>query len=293
MKPDGRRMGAEEFIDGIAALPSPPAMLQDVLHAADHGTFNQIARLVERDLGLAARVLRIANSAFYGAGDRISNVPMALGRLGTRELKGVILSSLMVDTFKGLRDALDLESFWRHSFASGIASRLLSSPSQLDADQLSLGDNPFYMAGLLHHVGILAEALQDPAGFARARAVAAAQGHSLAEAEACVFGFDHAEAGAVLLERWRFPEETSDAARYHLRPDEAVRNLETVRVVHLSAMLCHELGPVDSYEGVAPWFSERAFYELGWTQAQLPALVEKLKATITRAGQFSDAVLCR
>ena len=286
-----QKMSADDFIDSIADLPSPPAFLQEVLSAADNGTFAQIARLVERDLGLAARVLRIGNSAFYGGGERISSVTTALGRLGTRELKGVILSSLMVDTFKGLQDVLDTDAFWRHCFASGIASQLLSSPAHLESEDLHLGDNPYYMAGLLHHVGILAEALKDPACFNRARAVARAQGCSLAEAETEIFGFDHAEAGAAMLERWRFPDDTSDAARYHLRPDEADRNVETVRVVHLSAMLCHELGPTDSYEGVAPWFSERAFYELGWTQAQLPRLVEKLKLTIHKAGLFSDAVL--
>jgi HD-like signal output (HDOD) protein len=285
------KMRADDFIDSISDLPSPPKLLQEVIHAADNGTFVQIARLVERDLGLAARVLRIANSAFYGAGDRVSSVPVALGRLGIRELKGVVLSSLMVNTFRGLRFALDTDAFWRHCFAAGIASQLLSSPSHLESEDLNLGDNPFYMAGLLHHVGILAEALKDPECFARARAVAAAQGCSLAEAESEIFGFDHAEAGAAMLEKWHFPHETSDAARYHLRPDEADRNVETVRVVHLSAMLCHELGPTDSYEGVAPWFSERAFYDLGWTQAHLPRLTERLKFTLQKAGQFSDAVL--
>jgi HD-like signal output (HDOD) protein len=283
---------AEQFVESVGNLPSLPSIVEEVLSAASSNkdNFVQIARLVERDPGLSARVLRAANSAYYSRMSRISSVSMAIARMGTNEFKTLAFSAAFMNTFKDLDTVLDMRAFWKHSLASGMACRLLASPSHLEPS--SLGDNPFYVAGMLHHVGILVEAIKEPLLLEEARKQARERGCSLAESERRLFGFDHAEVGAALLKKWRFPDEVCEAALYHLRPDEAPQHQQTVQVVHLSAMLCHELDPtLDSFEGVAPWFSEKAFYDLGWTQDHLPALVRGLGESIRNAGLFGDALM--
>jgi HD-like signal output (HDOD) protein len=283
----------EQFIGGGVTLPSLPALIEEAVLAASgqKDNFVQIARLVQRDIGLSAQVLKIANSPYYGSSHRISNVSMAISRMGTREFKIMAFSAAVINTFKDLESVLDMSAFWRHCLASSLASQLLSSPAELEMEQ-ELGDGAYYMAGLMHHVGILVEAIKDPRRYMQARQFAQDSGWSMADSERRVFGFDHADVGAALLRMWRFPEDVCDAAQYHLRPGDATANRKTAQVVHLAAMLCHELEPdQEHFEGVAPWFSEEAFYELGWTQENLPVLLRKLGECLGKAERFREVLM--
>jgi HD-like signal output (HDOD) protein len=283
----------QAYVESVPNLPALPTVVSELVAATneERENFNQIARLVEKDIGLSGRILRIANSAFYARAGKVGTVSMAISRMGTEEFKMVVFSAAVMNTFRDLESRVDMRAFWRHCLASGLACHVLSDPTRVD-EAASFGDNPYYMAGLLHHLGILVEILKDPEGFEEMRLESVQRGCPIVEIERRKTGFDHADIGAALLELWNFPDSICDAARYHLRPDEAMRNRKTVQVVHLSSLLCHELDPMgDSLVGVAPWFSERAFFELGWTLEQLPALKRSLFEYLRKAHEFGEAIM--
>jgi HD-like signal output (HDOD) protein len=133
--------------------------------------------------------------------------------------------------------------------------------------------------------------LEAPEKFVRARQLAQEKGWSLAQAEQQTLGFDHCHSGAALLEAWRFPDDAVDAALYHLAPDDAQRSRRCVQAVHLGSLLAHELGEDGGFEGVAPWLSEDAFYELGWQREELPRLSEQLRGALQRGAELGDSLL--
>jgi HD-like signal output (HDOD) protein len=283
---------ARDFVTSVGQLPTLPENIQEIIHAVGgDGDFAAMARKIEKDPALAARIIKAANSIFYGGVVRSSTVALALGRLGTSEARGLILSAAVVGAFQGLQDRLDLKLFWRHSFATGLASGIAARLKGRAGTAEGLSDNPFYTAGLVHHLGILVEALEAPEKFVNARLLAREKGWSLAQAEQQLMGFDHCHVGAALLEAWRFPEETVDAALYHLSPDDCPRHRQCVQAVHLGSLLAHELGEDGGFEGVAPWLSENAFYELGWQREELPQLSEHLRAALERAAALGDSLL--
>ncbi len=284
-------MDLDSFLDSIPRLPSPPALLGEVLGAADASSFGRLASLVERDQALSAATLRVANSAFYGASGKTPSVRLALSRIGILQLREIVASASMMDAFRGLAPGIDFRGYWRHNVATAVCCGLLESPRLMDREDPTPGENPYYVAGLLHRVGQLALAMRDPHSLGEARDRARVEGLGLAEAERRIFGFDHAQVGGALLDRWRLPTLLGDAARYHLEPDKATRNLETVRVVHISTLLCRELGSAGGFEGPAPALSEDAYRSLGWTGEQLGRLKMRLGERVEKANLFADAIL--
>lgn len=286
---------ARRYLDSRDDLPTLPASAQAVLAAVQRpdASLLQVATLVQRDPALCARLLRAANSAFYPSVRRVSSIQLALSRLGLAEVRQLVLVTAVLDTFSGVSERMDWEGYWQHSFAAGIAARELAHPfKRLPVDLASLGENPYFVAGLLHHLGILLEFLRDPLRFNQARAWSLEHGAPLAEGELQVFGFTHAEIGATLLARWNLPEDVVHAALHHHDPNSYDgSHVRAVQAVHLSAMLCHELGTGRSYEGVAPWFSEKAFYELGWTLDTLPDLKARTLDAMARAAVLTQALV--
>jgi HD-like signal output (HDOD) protein len=286
---------ARHYLESRDDLPTLPASAQAVLAAVQRtdASLMEVASLVQRDPALSARLLRAANSAFYPSVRRVSSIQLALSRLGLAEVRQLVLVTAVLDTFSGAAERMDWEGYWQHSFAAGIAARELAHPfKRLPVDLASLGENPYFVSGLLHHLGILIEFLRDPGRFNQARQWALEHGAPLADGELQVFGFTHAEIGATLLARWNLPEDVVHATLHHHDPNlYEGPHKRSVQAVHLSAMLCHELGTGRSYEGVAPWFSEKAFYELGWTLDTLPELKARTMDAMARAAVLTQALV--
>lgn len=284
----------QEFLDQFDVLPTISASAQSVLAALQdpQGSLSEVSVLVQRDPALTARLLKVANSAFYPSLERVSSLQLALSRLGAAEVRQLVLTTAVLETFGGLKDSMDWSAFWEHSFAAGIASHLVSDPKRSGREMSKLGENPTFVAGLLHHLGILIEHLREPALFEKARLRSIQQGSSLAEAELEVFGFTHAEIGAALLARWKLPQDVVHATLDHHDP-EAYEGpyRRTVQAVHLSAMLCHDLGHGARLEGATPWFSEKAFFELGWSLEQIPVLKQRVGEAILQAKELGQAML--
>jgi HD-like signal output (HDOD) protein len=286
---------ARKYLDARDDLPTLPASAQAVLAAVQRSDASllEVAGLVQRDPALSARMLRMANSAFYPSVRKVSNIQLALSRMGLAEVRQLVMVTAILEAFSGAAERMDWEGYWQHCFAAGIAARELAHPFKLlPTDPASLGENPYFVAGLLHHLGILVEFLREPDRFNRARQWALDHGAPLAEGELKLFGFTHAEIGAALLGRWNLPEDVVHATLYHHDPNSyAGPHQRTVQSVHLAAMLCHELGTGRSYEGVAPWFSEKSFYALGWTMDTLPELKSRTMDSLARAAVLTRALV--
>lgn len=191
-----------------AKLPSPAPVVLTLYARLERGSADEIAQVIESDPGLAARVLRLANSAFYGRMS-VASVRDAIVRVGTIDVAALVLASEVMQVFRGIpRERLNLQQFWEHSLLVACYAQTLA-PARRKSSVA-----PVWLCGLLHDIGKLALVRHCPTEYSGVLARVDA-GASLLDAEQAVFGCTHAAVGGALLRAWRLPEELAACALRH------------------------------------------------------------------------------
>ncbi|MBA3582705.1 MAG: HDOD domain-containing protein [Gammaproteobacteria bacterium] len=220
-----------------AQLPSAVdviAKLQQAVAASNSST-QHIANTLKTDVGLSARILRLANSAFYGS-QSIETVEQAIVLIGTDDLIALIISTEVIDVFRGLEMHLDMQRFWRINLYGALTAKQLGRRTQLDTSSL-------FTAGLLRGVGelVLFRALPDLMSELLSGTCA---DHPRHELEKNTLGFDHAAVGAALLERWKLPESVTIPVRYYLEPAQITGpyhyHAAILNLGHQTALFAHD-----------------------------------------------------
>lgn len=190
---------AERFFGGHAALPVMPEVGRRLLQSLDDDgmSLGRIAELISKDSTLAAKVLRLANSARYSPSHSIATLQDAAMALGLETLRNLAMAASISGSFPVVQ-GLDRPRFWRHSIRTAGFARLLSKQLQGDADTA-------YLAGLMLRTGQLLMALREPEQVADVEAHAAEPG-SRFSLEMHRFGCTHADVTAALAAHWHFPQ---------------------------------------------------------------------------------------
>ncbi|HLQ78158.1 MAG TPA: HDOD domain-containing protein, partial [Terriglobia bacterium] len=131
-------------------LPSPPAIAMRILDLVKRNdfTFHELGEIIQADPALASRVLRIANSAFYGMSRKVSNFDTALAILGGNTIKNIALSFIITQGFQGKRgDRFDFTRLWRRSVTSAVAAQLIAA-------EIGFKNDDIFIASLLQAIGI-------------------------------------------------------------------------------------------------------------------------------------------
>lgn len=227
-----------------------------------------VAVAIEQDPDLTARLLRLANSSFYGFSSRLSTVTEALSLIGIQQVQDLIVASSVIDRFAGVSpEFVDMESFWRHSLACGIGARVLAIEQRLrKADK-------YFVAGLLHDVGRLVLFSQAPQAAQDVFRLCQREQIPLREAEKRALGFDHGQIGAALLHHWQYPGYQIEAVAYHHHPDRCQAAPTEAAVVHLSDHLVNAMQLGSSGERHAPSLHMSAWETLGLSVEVLPSII--------------------
>lgn len=225
----------------IQDLPALPAMaLQAVpLLSNPQADWSAITRIVAHDPSLAANTLRLANSALLGARTPIESIQDALKRLGTTRVLSMVLASVIEPHEQDELPGYDMPAgeLWMHGVSVACACDELSMTLGLQIQPCA------FTAGLLIDIG--KTVLVATRGVDVAEVVAHGRAHDITfdQAEREVLGMDHAEAGALLLERWGLPEPFLSAVRWHHQPESAdASQQELVDLVHLADQICTTAG---------------------------------------------------
>lgn len=220
-------------------LPPLPAVAQRLLELINQDApFEDIATLLATDSAMAARVLRVANSAALRGASPISSLTEAFLRLGTVQLRQLILGLVFVHHFPR-RGAFDYVAFWRHSLHVALAAQQL----EYHANGLRITSSDVYTAGLLHDIGIAYLNLNAATRYKEVIVEARASGEPLGVVERRLLGVDHHEAAAYLLGEWRFPPSIVAVCQFHHTPDAARETYrDLVRLVNVADRLVWGLG---------------------------------------------------
>jgi diguanylate cyclase (GGDEF)-like protein len=212
-------------------LPSLPAVAVKVIELTQKSnvSLDELARTLQNDQGLAAKILRTVNSSFYGLRRPCSTINQALVMLGLSAVKSLALSFSLVSTLNdSASEEFDLVSYWRRGLYTAVAAKCVARAAGV------LQEDEAFLGGLLQDVGIMA--LHQALGQDYLRVMLSTSGdhRQLARAELAAMELQHPEVGAMLVQRWRLPEELVVPVRYHECPTAAPReHSDIVRCVGL------------------------------------------------------------
>lgn len=182
-------------------LPALPAALLDLLALvnSEDVDIDELCARISVDMALTAKVLRLANSSFYGGRGAVTSVDAAIARVGLRMVKSIVSAAAVGGAIKPpVCRGFDFAAFWRRGVATATAAQGLA---------FATGGDPStaFTSGLLYRIGQLVLAAQVPAEFAETLAHRAANGGDALLIERAVLGVDHAVVGARIASHWRLP----------------------------------------------------------------------------------------
>lgn len=214
-----RKMNIDNLFEKESRIPSLPQVFYQFKEAVEDTdtSFEKLAGIIECDLGLTARLLKIVNSPFYGFPSQVETIPHAISIIGNNQLNDLVLSTCIIDHFKNIpQKSMDMQLFWEHSIACGLTAKIIAKHFR-SADPESI-----FVGGLVHDIGRLVICINAPQKFTEIFLKTESEGKSLLEAEKIILGFGHDEVGGELLRRWKLPKVHEESVRFHHDPSKAL-----------------------------------------------------------------------
>ncbi|MEX1166849.1 MAG: HDOD domain-containing protein, partial [Hydrogenophaga sp.] len=205
-------MNLEKLLKQPNALPSAPKVVRKLME-----TFNQdevdmayAASVIEDDPVLTAKLLKTANSAFFGLTRSVSTARDAINVLGLIKVRALVIAASLGEGFHSV-GGVNLDQFWRYSLNSANLSRYIALPIKID-------ENTAFTAGLVHGIGELMMHAAMPEAMLDLNRSIPMLDLKRARAEQGLFGYSYAEVGSALAREWRFPKKMIDAIHHQAAP---------------------------------------------------------------------------
>lgn len=225
-------------IDKTFDMPSIPLVLMRILRLIDDDrvTAKKLEELIRHDPAISARILRLANSAFYCFRCRVRTISHAIALLGLNLVKSLAIGVSIFETFtKGLRkDARYIRQLWIHSFGVGVLAK------EIWACRSNRIEGEFaFLCGLLHDMGMVVYFKQDGARYGQLFSMEKGDdGPSICELEVIRYGVNHSTVGNMLAVHWDFPPDLGAVIEQHHDPFNS--SLPIVSAVSLADMLAKQ-----------------------------------------------------
>lgn len=269
----------DRFFHQISTLPPAPRVVGDLLARLEDADVDlrEIAALVSRDPVLVAKMLRMANSSYYGLSGTIGSADDAIKLLGLNQVQVIVITCSVASAFAQIK-GFSLTDFWRKSFLVALIARALAA-------RAGLSPGVAFTAGLMHAIG----QLMIHSGFPQAGAeleVVAAEGDFRARraAEEEVLGTDHCQIGAELARRWNFPPAIIEAIEYYAQPTAAGAG-PLARLVFAAAVIAHAIERKDDVAAAITALPPEVVAPLPLDPEKLGSQIEGFKALVSEVAQ--------
>lgn len=276
----------EDRLARCRTLPALPAVALHVMQLCDRSDFNinDVARAMSSDSVLAAKVLRLVNSAAFGIRREVTSIPQALMFLGAKSVRNLTVSfALVKDVRETEKVGFDYEAYWKRAMVMAVAARELGK-------LLGLGrGDELFLAGLTQDLGMLALAQVEPT-YGELLAAHNGPHEALLEKEKSQYGENHASVSLWLLRRWRLPDEIQAlVAQCHAieAPTPRKGDEKAARVMSLSGPAAEVLLANDAALA-ARAFRGLADEVLALTPATLETLFQSMSVALQEAASMFD-----
>ncbi|MFZ5807137.1 MAG: HDOD domain-containing protein [Verrucomicrobiota bacterium] len=241
-------MSASSKLDQLAStVPSLSGVVTEAKKELEKSdpSFAILEEIASKDPALASKVLKVANSAYYGLSSKVNTLSQALMILGLAELKSLIVATSVAQVFKGLTNvAINMGSFWRHSVACAIGARSIA----IKFRERNIED--YFLAGLIHDLGRLVLLFHLPQKAEASTQMAMEQRIPICKAETQVITFSHADLGSRILKEWKLPESLCEMVGMHHQPLASSPYYRATNVIHVADYIVDTMKIGDCGEGV-------------------------------------------
>jgi putative nucleotidyltransferase with HDIG domain len=257
-------------VEGITKILTIPAVVSRITALVGSGSVSaaEIAEEINKDQVLAAKVLKLVNSGFYGFRQPITTITHAMVLLGLDVVKTLVMTASVLDIVDAMNAHLD--GLWEHSLGTARASNAIAERMR--------APNPeeYALAGLLHDIGKVVIAQTFPAEHARIRQRVDERGCLQLDAESEVLGVTHAEVGMWLLKKWSLPPKMVYPIAYHHNFHPRREFADRTAIVHLADVLCRAKGIGYPGDRGIPRMNPEAWALLRLSMADVEAVCEQL-----------------
>lgn len=240
------KQNIEEIIATIEQIPPLPEVSAEIITAIDNdeSSIKDITQLIEQDVSLAAQLLKVSNSPFYGTINRVSTIGHAVMILGLGEVKSLLLICAIQNFFKNSEgDQKTRKQFWQHSILCSQITRLLSR--HFDCEK----NDTLFISGLIHDLGKIVLDQYLHKDFRLVMTYLEQTRSTFSQAEKEILGVTHYQVAAKLLQQWNFPKQVIMQVFYHHAPWQDPNYTQGTAIIYLANILSKLAGyPCSAWE---------------------------------------------
>ncbi len=231
-------LSISDLLRGDLQLASPPTIYFELKKITDDSTKTLVdaGKIIDKDPGLASRLLKRVDSAFFGFPAKISTISHAITLIGVKELENLVLATLVVDKFSSMPGGLiSMRDFWGLSLRCALnAKELCNYHSEFATSET------IFICGLLHDIGRLVFYRRIPALAREIGLQKASSEKDEVQIEQNLLGFDHYQMGAELAKLWNLPVIIETTIRCHSNPELAGQFSHEANIVKLAYQLSQQ-----------------------------------------------------
>lgn len=272
----------DSIIQQIEHLPTIPQIVMRVLALAESPHINAVEMSRAMDQSLASKVLKVANSAYYGGrlSRSVNSIPHAIVIIGFDAVKEIILTTSFFHTFHDAQDIQTLQPLWRHSLECALIAKRLAWIYRYQALDEA------YFSGLIHDIGklIIQQYLPDQYRQIESRQ----ESIGTLEAEMEILGLSHAEVGAKIAKHWNFPGTILDVIQHH-HDKQWKTNPKLGRILHFSDLFV--LGSIDFSSMLKTISQEGMPYPATWDASDLQSVEQIVHEEMNKAQRMFNSAM--
>jgi putative nucleotidyltransferase with HDIG domain len=247
----------------------------------------EVGKAITTDQALAAKVLRLVNSAFYGFPGKISTITHAVVILGFSTVKNIVLTASIFDAFANKKVSVsdfNIEHFWLHSIGCGAASQAIAKHIGFKEKE------ECFIAGLIHDIGKIILCFYFPEEFEAVFRNARSKGVLFLESEREIIGITHDEIGAIIARRWNLPANLQAVVQNHHHPSHEQDFFSMTSIVHCADILTRAMDIGSGGDEKIPVVSETVWRNLGFEHVPLEALFTGIEDELDKSTIFMQIV---
>lgn len=276
------------IFENIKNLPTLPDIVQKLITLIqdDRTSASDLSKLISYDQAISLRLLKVANSAYYGFLKEVATIQHAIVILGFDEVKRLSLGIGMINFMSGMSDVSFrlLQDLWKHSVACSLATQIISKKIDVDPDITTT-------SALLHDVGKLVLDNVFSNEYRSVMDTVKTESSFALDAEKDIFGFDHADVGLWLCSKWKLPPALILPIAYHHHVENADKlAMLNVSIVHLADIISHKGGMGNYEDATIPPLNESAKEILQVNEDAIETMVEDLKSEEEKVQAFISAI---
>lgn len=270
----------QDLVNSASELVSLPEISIRVNELANdpESTTDDMGKVISQDPALVARMLKIANSSYYGVSKEVETITRAIAILGMKKIRDLVISTAASDTFDGIpNNLITMQDFWHHSLYCGLLAQILSKKSK------KIKSESMFIAGLLHDIGqlLMFNKLPEKSHETILLLMEGSEELETYEAERHVFGFDHMQVGSELIKKWNLAPVLQECVQFHHEPQNAKDFPAEVALINIANAVA-VMADFDSMsaDDEIPMINPISWEYTGLSKDDLPEAIKKAQEEI-------------